>query len=246
MGKKLDHPKKNFIKNQSFIAIIPARGNSQRIKNKNLINLNGKPLIYWTLQSAIKSKHVSDICVTSDSKKILNYCKKYNVKTILRPKNLSGNIIMPDEAIKHSYLKIKKKFDYIVMLQPTSPLRTAKDIDNAIEVIIRDKADSLFSSSIQSKFIWRQFKNTLSPVNYNFKSRPRHQDISFYYENGAIYVSKPNLFTKHSNRLGGKISTYVMPDIRSIDIDNKKDLKDAEKIMKIDKKKKINDKFKKE
>ena len=231
--------RKNFTKTssnkkKSFLAIIPARGNSQRIKNKNLFKLNNKPLIYWTIKSALESKYVSDVCITSDSNRILNYCKKFEVITILRPKSLSGNIIMPDDAVKHAYLKLKKKYDFIVMLQPTSPLRTSEDIDNAAEIIIKDKSKSLFSSSIESRFIWKKSKNSCYPINYNFKKRPRHQDLktSFYSENGAIYISKPILFTKNLNRLGGKISTYVMSHAKSIDIDNIQEIKEAEKIMK--------------
>ena len=231
MKKKINLLKTSTGK-KTFLAIIPARGNSQRIKNKNLIKLNSKPLIYWTIKSAIKSKYISDVCVTSDSNKILNYCKKFDVRTILRPKRLSGNIIMPDEAVKHAYLKLKKKYDFIVMLQPTSPLRTYEDIDNAIEIVIENKSKSLFSSSIESRFIWKKGINNYHPINYDFKNRPRHQDVSFYFENGAIYISKSNLFTKNSNRLGGKISTYVMPYERSIDIDNIQDLKEVERIMK--------------
>ena len=232
MKRKRNLTKTSTGKKKTFLAIIPARGNSQRIKNKNLIKLNNKPLIYWTIKSAIRSKYISSVCVTSDSEKILNYCKKFDVTTILRPKKLSGNIIMPDHAIKHAYLKLKKKYDFIVMLQPTSPLRTYKDIDNAIKIIIKNKSNSLFSSSIESRFIWKKSKNNYYPINYNYKNRPRHQDVSFYFENGSIYISDSNLFTKKTNRLGGKISTYIMPNDKSIDIDDIQDLKEAEKIMK--------------
>ena len=232
MKRKKNLEKTNIGKKKTFLAIIPARGNSQRIRNKNLIKLNKKPLIYWTIVSAIRSKYISKVCVTSDSKKILDYSKKFNVTTILRPKNLSGNIIMPDHAIKHAYLKLKKEYDYIVMLQPTSPLRTYRDIDNSIDIILKNKSNSLFSSSIESRFIWKKNKITYQPINYDLKNRPRHQDVSFYFENGSIYISESKLFIQKTNRLGGKISTYVMPFEKSIDIDNIEDLKEAEKIMK--------------
>jgi len=231
--------KTSIGKKKLFLAVIPARGNSQRIKGKNLIKLNKKPLIYWTIKSALKSKYISDVCITSDSEKILNYCKNFDVKTIMRPKKLSGNIIMPDEAVKHAYLKLKIRYDFIVMLQPTSPLRTFQDIDSAIEIMIKNKSKCLFSSSIESRFIWKKGKSNYYPINYNFKKRPRHQDISFYFENGAIYISRSSLFTKNTNRLGGKISTYVMPYERSLDIDNIKDLKEAEKMMRSQNKKYI-------
>ena len=151
---------------------------------------------------------------------------------MLRPKSLSGNIIHPDKAITHAYLKLKKKYDYIVMLQPTSPLRTSKDIDQAIETIVKEKSNSLFSSEVGHSFFWNKNKNNLSPINYKLKYRPRSQKFKTYKENGAIYVTKSNFFLKNNNRLGGKISTYVMPSDRSIDIDNINDLKEAEYLMK--------------
>lgn len=232
MKKKINFLRTNTGKVITFIAIIPARGNSQRIKNKNMINLNGKPLIYWTLKSALNSKYINNICVTSDSKIILDFCSKFKIETILRPKRLSGNVIMPDEAIQHAYLKLKKKYDYIVMLQPTSPLRFSKDIDEAIETLINEKSKSLFSSSIQSSFIWKKNKKNFYPINYKVKNRPRSQDISFYCENGAIYITKSSLFLKEGIRLCGKISTFVMPNKRSLEIDNFDDLKKIEKFMK--------------
>ena len=103
-----------------IVAIIPARGNSKRVKNKNIKILAGKPLIAWTIKSALRSKFINEVYVSSDSKKILKISKKFHAKTIVRPKILSGNFINSDAAIKHAYLKIGKRFDYIVTLQATS------------------------------------------------------------------------------------------------------------------------------
>ena len=217
--------KKNLKKKlKSFIAIIPARGNSQRIKNKNIAFCNGKPLIYWTIKAAKKLKFINNICVTSDSEKILKYCSDLDIEIVRRPKKISGNIVMPDIAIQHAYLKLNQSYDYIVMLQPTSPLRSSDDIDKAIETILIEKSDSLFSSSIQTKFIWKKINKNHKPINYNINKRPRSQDICFFAENGAIYITKSKLFLKNTNRLGGKISTYVMESDKSIDIDKIEDL----------------------
>lgn len=221
-----------MLKKASFVAIIPARANSQRIRNKNLKIINGKPLIYWTIKAAKNSKYINEIYVTSDSEKILKFCKKNFVKTVLRPIKLSGNIIMPDAAISHAYKKINKKFDYILMLQPTSPLRSSKHIDEAIEIIINEKSDSLFSSVKESPFLWKKKNKSMKPINYNLKKRPRHQDVDFFRENGAIYITRPEILMKNNNRFGGKISTYCMANNLSIDVDEPEDLKKAENLFK--------------
>ena len=167
------------MKNLKILALIPARGNSKRIKNKNLRNLNGKPLIFWSIDAAKKSKYIKEICVTSDSQAILEYSKKQKIKTILRPKKLANDIIHAEKAMIHAYQFLNEKFDYVIMLQPTSPLRAAKHIDEAIEKIYYSKKDSLLSVCENSYFIWKKSKNNFYPINYDLKKRPRHQDVNF-------------------------------------------------------------------
>lgn len=215
-----------------ILAVIPARGGSTRIKNKNIKNFNQKPLIFWTIKAALKSKLIDDVYVSSENENILKLSKKYFAKTIKRPKILSNAIIMPDEAIRHAYLKINKNYDFIVTLQPTSPLRTTKDIDGSVNKIIKTKADSLLSCFKAHSFIWKKNKNFFSPQNYNHEQRPRSQDMKQFQENGAIYITKPAILIKKHNRLGGKISIFEMSFWNSIDIDNIEDFKIAELIKK--------------
>ena len=220
------------IKKPSFLAIIPARGNSKRIKNKNIKIFNGKPLIYWTIVAALKSNFIDEVYVSSDDKSILKISNQYSAKTIIRPKNLSGPIIHGDIAMKHAYLKIKKKFDYIFMLQPTCPLRTSVNIDKAAKIILKKKYDSLLSVNFDTSFLWKKERYFYNSINYNFKQRPRKQDVQFYKENGAIYITKPKILIKKNNRLGGKIGVYNMGDEVSIDIDTLSDFKIAEHFFK--------------
>ena len=215
-----------------IIAIIPARGNSKRIKNKNIKKFNNKSLLENTITTALKSKYINKTFVTSDSNKILNIAKKYRTITIQRPKNLSGNIIMPDYAILHILKNINYKIDYVVMLQPTSPLLKTKDVDKAIEQIIKDRSDSLLSCFKTHAFIWKKYKNTSAPTNYNFLKRPRSQETELYQENGAIYITRPEIYFKNKNRLGGKISIFTMDFWESLEIDEVKDFKIIEKIAK--------------
>jgi len=219
------------VKNIKILALIPARANSKRVKNKNLRNLNGKPLIFWSILAAKKSKYITEICITSDSQAILEYAKKQKVKTIKRPKKLANDIIHADEAMIHAYQSLNKKYDYIIMLQPTSPLRNSKHINDAIKKIFYSKKDSLLSVCKNSKFIWKKKNNNFYPINYNIKKRPRHQDVKFYQENGAIYITKPNILLKNRNRLGGKIDIFLMDQECSIDIDSLKDFKKAKDFM---------------
>ena len=206
-----------------IIAIIPARGGSTRIKNKNIKIFDKKPLIAWTIKAALESKLIDDVYVTSENEKILEISKKYLANTIKRPKKLSNSIIHVDEAIRHAYLKINKDYHYIVILQPTSPLRTAKDIDGSIKKIIKTKADSLISAFKTHAFIWKKSHNYYLPTNYNFNKRPRSQESESFQENGAIYITKPKILIKKKNRLGGKISIYCLNFWRSIDIDHIED-----------------------
>jgi len=219
------------IKSLKILALIPARGNSKRIKNKNLRIVNGKPLIFWTINSARKSKYITNVTVTSDSRKILNVSKKYSANTVLRPKSMSGDIVHADMALKHAYNYINEKFDYIIMLQPTCPLRTSKHIDEAIKKIHRNKKDSLLSVCKDSVFLWGKKFNNFKPLNYNLKKRPRHQDTNFYRENGSIYITKPKILLQNNNRLEGKIDIYLMEKQDSLDIDTLDDLKKANLLM---------------
>ena len=217
-----------MYKNKSFICIVPARGGSKRIKNKNLVKFLKKPLIQWTIEFAKKSKFIDDIYISTDDKKIINFSKKKKIKFINRPKKLSNNKIMPDAAVKHAYLKIKKKSDFIVTLQPTSPLRNAYDIDNAIKKIVNSKADSLTSVFQTKAFLWKKKnKEFFKPINFDVKNRPRSQDINFLQENGAIMITREKILLRTGLRLGGKISVSIMSEENSVDIDIYKDLEKA-------------------
>jgi CMP-N-acetylneuraminic acid synthetase len=215
-----------------IIAVIPARGGSTRIKNKNIKIFNKKPLVAWTIKAALQSKLIDDVYVTSENENILKLSKKYLAKIIKRPKKLSNSIIMPDEAIKHAYLEINKNYDYIVTLQPTSPLRTAKDIDGAVNKIIKTKADSLLSVFKTHAFLWKKSRNYYLPTNYDYNKRPRSQESELFQENGAIYITKPKILLKKNNRLGGKITTYCLSFWKSIDIDFLEDFHAAEVLQK--------------
>ncbi|MDD5687488.1 MAG: acylneuraminate cytidylyltransferase [Elusimicrobia bacterium] len=210
-------------------AIIPARGGSKGIPRKNIINFAGKPLLAWSVEQAKLSKFISDIYVTSDSKEILEIAHNYGAKTILRPKNISGDTASSESALLHALRQMEERPDYIVFLQTTALLRKPDDIDNAIKKIIKDKSDSLLSLTEAYEFIWKKTGNKFTSLSFDSKDRKRRQDLSpVYYENGSIYIFKPEILEKHGNRLGGKVSIYTMKSWQRVDIDDYETLKLAE------------------
>ena len=220
-----------MIEGKKVICVIPARKGSTRIKNKNLIDFNKKPLIYWSILSAKKSKYIDKIFVTSDDKNILQIGKKNNCEVVRRNKKLSNNIIMPDYAVLDVLNKYGKYYELVVFLQPTSPLRKKFDIDKAIKKLVETNSDTILSVNKNKKFIWSKKNNTnyFTPINYTINARPRSQNINQYEENGSIYVTKVSKFLKSKNRLNGKIMIYKMEDWQNIDIDDMHDLKNCEK-----------------
>ncbi len=224
------------VSNRRFICVIPARSGSKGIKNKNIKIIGGKPLIYWTINAALKSKFFSKVIVSTDSPQIKKLALKYGAECpFLRPKIFSGDKTPTIKAIKHvvTYLKNKINFidyDSIVLLQPTSPLRKTSDIDKSIRLFLSNKnASSLISVSEVSDnhparmyFLKNNFllKHSLSE---KITGTPRQKLKKMYLRNGAIYIIKKKNLT--SSFIGNKPIAYLMPKERSMNIDDIFDLK---------------------
>lgn len=225
-----------MYKNKTFLAIIPARGGSKRLPRKNVLDLCDKPLIAYTIEAALKSKYINKVIVSSDDEEILNISKKFGADIIKRPIDLANDTATTFDAIKHTIDNFEK-YDYIVLLQPTSPLRNEKHIDEAIELLENKKADAIVSvCEMEHSPLW---SNTL-PENGNMSSflrdeilNKRSQDLEKYYRlNGAIYICKTeNLLEEKSFFLKENIFAYVMDRKSSIDIDEEMDFKIAEVLM---------------
>lgn len=210
-------------------SIILARGGSKGIKNKNLIIIKKKPLLYWSIIKSSNSKKIKYTWVSSDKKKILDFAKKNGAKTILRPKKYSTDSSTSESAWKHAInfiVKKKYKIDLIVGIQPTSPIRDSIDFDNAIKYFLKKKLDSLFSATkIHDFFTWSIYKGNIK-ANYDYKKRLRRQKIKKnYLENGSFYIFKKNYFLKYNNRLFGKIGAFIMEKKKSFQIDDLIDVK---------------------
>jgi CMP-N-acetylneuraminic acid synthetase len=222
--------------NHNFLAIIPARAGSKRLKNKNILDLNGKPLIEWSIESAKRSKYITTCVVSSDSEEILNISKKLNIDTIKRPSELAKDESSSVDMAKHVLLSYRE-FDFLVLLQPTSPLRNEQHIDEAIELLIKTNADAIISvCEVEHSPLW---SNTLSDDGdmSNFLDtnviNKRSQDLKQYYRlNGAIYICKIERFLEESSFfIKDNIFAYKMDRKDSIDIDDELDYKIAQVIM---------------
>ena len=129
-----------MYENKTFLAIIPARGGSKRLPHKNVLKLAGKPLIAWSIDAGLQSQYIDKVIVTSDDDEILNIAKQFKGEVIKRPEELASDTATSFDAIKHTIENVEK-YDYIVLLQPTSPLRNFKHIDNAIKLLESKKAN---------------------------------------------------------------------------------------------------------
>jgi len=217
------------ITGKKILAIIPARGGSKGVPKKNIKKLAGKPLIAWTIKQAKQSRFISDVYVSTDDKEIADVSKSYECKVINRPENISGDDASTESALLHASEYLNHDYNIMVLLQCTSPLRTTEQIDEAVKQLIDEKSDSLLSGYINDRFFWKNKKS----INYDYKNRPRRQDKEWeFVENGSIYIFKKNVLLKQKNRLGGKISLFVMPKWMSFEIDEPFDFELVEYLMK--------------
>lgn len=213
---------------KKYLSIIPARGQSKRVKNKNILPLNGKPLIAYTINSALKSKYLDKVFVSSDNTAILEMSKRFGAETLKRPRNLAKDTSTTFDVIKHAIKNIKG-FEYVVVLQPTSPLRDEKHIDKAINFLKKKKADAVISVCKEDHSpLW----SNVLPKDKSLKGflkeeivNKRSQDLKNYYRlNGAIYICKiKKLLEKKSFFLKDNIYAFEMSREKSIDIDTKLD-----------------------
>jgi N-acylneuraminate cytidylyltransferase len=220
----------------SVAAIIPARGGSKGIPQKNLRPLAGKPLIAHSILSAMGARHVQNVYVTTDSADIAQTAAAYGATVIHRPEHLASDTASSESALLHAIETLEAQkilLELVVFLQCTSPLRTSADIDRAVEQIRAEQADSLLSVSPCHRFLWQRSNGTPQSINYDYRDRQRRQDIApQYVENGSIYVFKPWVIKELNNRLGGKIALYEMTEQQSWDIDTMADLEYVDFLLK--------------
>ena len=213
----------------NFISVIPARSGSKGIKNKNIIKIGKKPLVQHTFEAAFNSKIHKNFVLT-DNIKIKKIAKQFKINTQYnRPKNFSKSTTSLVETLSHFNKWLAKKkidYDFMVILQPTSPLRDYKDINNCLKIIEKTKNSSLFSISesiehpyetiIKNKKVWK-FVLKKSKKFY----RRQDFDIKTYFINGAIYISSKKLILQKKIFTNSNHSLYIMPKRKSLEINDK-------------------------
>jgi len=223
-----------------IISIIPARGGSKGLPGKNIRLLGGKPLIAHSIETALGSKQVSRVIVTTDDEEIADVAKKYGAEIpFIRPAQLAQDDTPPDPVLKHvlEFLDEKEgiKPEIIVWLEPPCPFRTSKEVDEAIHILQSDpEADSLrsviepFQNPYKSWKIKEKYLEPLIETEEALHTGPRQKTQKTYWQNGSIFLVKYDTIMKKGNFFGDKILPYVMNSDRFVDIDKKEDLELAE------------------
>ncbi len=222
-----------MYKDKTFLAIIPARGGSKRLPRKNLLDLAGQPLVAWSIEAGLNSKYIDNVVVSSDDVEILAISKRYNAETIVRPDELASDTATTFDAIQHTIDNVKR-YDYIVLLQATTPLRDEKQIDEAIELLESKNADAIVSvCEMDHSPLWSNTLNENLSMQGFLKEEILHkrsQDLEKYFRlNGAIYICKTEKFLEEKSFfLKENIYAYKMSRESSIDIDEEIDFRMAE------------------
>lgn len=226
-----------MINNLKVLALIPARGGSKGIKDKNIYDINGKPLIAYSIIAAQNSKYVDDVVITTDSEKIKGVAESYGANVpFLRPAELASDNSKTIDAVVHATNTLKeleRDYDILLLLQPTCPLRTTEDIDNSLELFVSKGCVALVSVNKvkEHPILMRKINEDGMMDNLlNLPSTIRRQDMPPIYKvNGSIYI---NLVKELSNdtSLNDNPLAYITDDEHSVDID---DLEDIERVKNI-------------
>lgn len=221
---------------KNILAIIPARSGSKGLKNKNIKLLNGKPLMAYTIEAAKESNIFDDIVVSTDSEEYAEIAKYYGANIpFLRPDFLSEDSTSTEDVIMHLlnyYISNGKKFEYFMILQPTSPLRSSEDIKTSLNMLKERNANAIVSvcECEHSPVITTKLDNDMRLDGFLKEiTGVRRQDFDNYYRiNGAIYLCKVDYYLQYKNFYDKDCYAYVMDRKKSIDIDDIYDFKFAE------------------
>ena len=224
-----------------ILAIVPARGGSKGVKNKNIIDLDGQPLIHYTLKEAIKVSQFDRIIVSTESELIKSICDEVgDYVPFMRPQKFaqdhSRTIDLVEDIINRLEKDYNEIYDYACLLQPTSPLRTAEDVENCIEMIKKQSIGSVVSlSKIDEPHPYKMKiieEGIVKPLMSGTNSSIPRQELSEVYElNGAIYLSEVKGLMENKSFFSYPSIPYIMPMERSVNINNHFDLRQAEYLL---------------
>ena len=222
-----------MIKGQRVFAVIPARGGSKRVPGKNLRPLGGRPLIDFTIDAAHRSEVVDRFVVSSEDTRILDHARARGAETIERPPALATDEAASVDVVIHALDRCDEDAHWVLLLQPTSPLRTAEDIDRCVATAYSGGASAAIAVTEPERSPYLSFTldeagylKALFPVDY---SHARSQDLpTCYAVNGSVYVATVEWLRAKRTFIHDRALAYVMPRGRSVDIDTEEDFASAE------------------
>jgi len=217
----------------NLLALIPARGASKRIPRKNIKLLNGKPLIGWTIDAALKTSSIKRVVVSTDDEEIASIAKTLGADVpFMRPNKIAEDSSPGIDTALHAIEQLSE-FDWLILLQPTSPLRTAADIDGIVRFCLEQNSPSAVSISQVHKNPHWMYQHTeskkLQPIIFNRMNTSRQQDLTkAYILNGALYLARIDWLKEQQSFVGEETLGYVMSSKSSVDIDTQIDWQWAE------------------
>ncbi len=222
------------------IAFIPVRGGSKSIPLKNIKEICGKPLVYWTAKAACECRYIDEVYIATDSREIEAAVDDFKGKepalfSKLRVVGRSAENASDTASTESVMLEFASQYQFenMILIQATSPLLTGADVDGGFELFESDGTDSVLSVVRQKRFLWaRDEDGFVSPSNYDVFKRPRRQDFDGYLmENGAFYITSKADLLKSENRLSGNIKAYEMSEDTALEIDEPSDFLIIEALM---------------
>ena len=226
-----------MLHDKSVLAVIPARGGSRALPRKNIMPIAGKPMVAWTIEEAKKSKYIDKLILSSEEPEIIDISKYYGCEApFIRPNELSKADVPAVKAVLHA-ISIFDTFDYVIMLQPSSPLRIVEDIDAALEQIYKNGNHSLVSVTnvlqhpgwmftISDKGFLRHIHNVKEIM------AQRQELLPVYLLNGAIQIADTRFLRKNTTFFCDETGAFIMPQERSFEIDTELDFVLVESLLK--------------
>lgn len=230
-----------MIRNQKILGVITARSGSKGLKNKNILKLNSRPLLYWPIKTFMNSKFIDEFILSTDSTEISKQANRYKCKTpFLRPARLSKDNSSSIDAVIHAINFFKEQkitFDYVALLEPTSPLTDSGDLDKAIAKLVTNYkiADSIVgvSKNINYHPDYNIKMKKKSLISFDSKKIKRRQKISnLFFLDGSLYISKIEALLKYKSFYHKKTLGFEMPKWKSFEIDDYTDFLCVSTIMK--------------
>jgi len=228
--------------NEKVLAIIPARGDSKGIPRKNLYPLNGKPLIAYTIEATLKSKLLTRSIISTDSKEIAEVAEKYGGDVpFIRPNVLANDTASSIDVVKHAVKELEKadgvRYNYAVLLQPTTPLRLSEDIDKVVQKLISTQCDTVITMVDVGAFhparMYRIENDRLVGIMEESIAMRRRQDLPpIYIRSGDVYACKRDIIFNRNSMLGNDCRPLVISPNRAINIDTLRDIVLAEYLLK--------------